>query len=483
MKPKLAALFLLSCASALASYQYYLFETIGLPDVFWGYWRPTNYWTRNGDIAPSIEGVSVINENAIPTPSIGYEVRAFFDIRTSGGVFQIYLDATSDAKHGPNPQGSYYVIELQTPTVNGNLCTANLAAYKRVNSVITQLWSSTVSCTGGVYQELKLRAIRRANNPTGGIYLLDEQGNALVWLSPEASLPAGKPGVGMRDTLSTGGLNQIRNVQLGPGDGVGPYAVDPYQITSTYTGGCLNINWVPAADNPDGIGVGFYHIFRNDTWVGSPKNTSLSDCGVTAGQSYTYRFYTVDQHVNFSAPTDVTLTAGARPPPGVPRFVAPDPIRVGVRPLGAYWGVSPEQIDLRSGNLNFTVPLFKAMGRGGWGVQFALSYNSQLWFMEGAAQTKLGADVGYGFGWKLLAGAMTPIWSGSSLIYHLFTDSTGAEYKLDVNENGVWRTREGVYMRYDSNTGRLNFPDGSYWVMSSVAASGEADLPAPATPP
>jgi len=428
--------------------------------------------------ATSDTGGSLINGNNIPTPSIGYEVKATFRVASAypGGYFTIYLEATSDALHGANPQGSYYAIDFQYTGTS-----FNVAVYKRVNSVITLLQSSSVAVspyTTGV----RFRAVRRRN---GGIHVLDESGNYFIWITSETSLTDGYPGVGARQIPDKGdntGAHSVYGVQLGPGDSIGPYAVDPYQVTSTYTGGCLNINWAPAADDADGIGVGFYHIFRNDTWVGSPKTTTLSDCGVTAGQSYTYRFYVVDQHVNFSAPTDVTLSAGASPPPGVPHFVAPDPIQPGVRPLGAYWGSSPEQIDVRSGNLNFTVPLFKAMGRGGWGVQFALSYNSQLWFMEGSAQTKLGADVGYGFGWKLLAGAMTPIWSGSTLLYHLFTDSTGAEYKLDVNESGVWRTREGVYLRYDSNTGRLNFPDGSYWILSSVAASGEA-TPAPATPP
>jgi hypothetical protein len=49
-----------------------------------------------------------------------------------------------------------------------------------------------------------------------------------------------------------------------------------------------------------------------------------------------------------------------------------------MRSTGSYWGGAGEQIDLLSGNLNFTLPLVRAMGRGGWGVTFAASYNSQL---------------------------------------------------------------------------------------------------------
>ncbi len=87
-------------------------------------------------------------------------------------------------------------------------------------------------------------------------------------------------------------------------------------------------------------------------------------------------------------------------------------------------------------------------------MPFTLSYNSQLWFQEGAGQTKLGAGVDYDFGWKLLAGALTPIWDSYNLVCYLFTDSSGAEYRLDVNENGVRRSSQGVYV----------YNDGSPWI-------------------
>ena len=269
--------------------------------------------------------------------------------------------------------------------------------------------------------------------------------------------------------------NGIARVELGPGDGVAPYAVDRYQVTHTYTGGCLYLDWAAVADNPDGTGVRFYYVFRNGQEFGWAYTSNVTDCAVSAGQTYTYGIAALDFHANRATQTDVAVTAGPGPPPNPPHYVPPDPVRVGVRSTGAYWGAAPEQIDTRSGNLNFTVPLLRAMGRGGWGVTFALSYNSQLWFKEGTGQTKLGADVGYGFGWKLLAGALTPIWDSYNLVYYLFTDSSGAEYRLDVNENGVWRSSQGVYVYYDSNTGRLNFPDGSNWQMSSVSSMNERD--------
>jgi hypothetical protein len=85
-------------------------------------------------------------------------------------------------------------------------------------------------------------------------------------------------------------------------------------------------------------------------------------------------------------------------------------------PLGSYWGGAGEQIDNLSGNLNFSLPILTAKSAGGWNVGFRLSYNSQNWRHDSAGDWLIGwagpgapaLDVGFGFGWKLLAGAVSP---------------------------------------------------------------------------
>ncbi|MCI0623444.1 MAG: hypothetical protein L0387_17590 [Acidobacteria bacterium] len=142
--------------------------------------------------------------------------------------------------------------------------------------------------------------------------------------------------------------------------------------------------------------------------------------------------------LNESVPTTVTVTT---PPSG-----AVDPRRVGVRPTGAYWGALGEQIDLLSGNLNFSVPMLQARSRG-FAVPFRLSYNSQLWKLDSGAHWQLGTDVGFGYGWKLLAGSLRAYHKNWVEIHHwTFTDATGAEYRLDVNTNNVWTSREALYL-------------------------------------
>src|SRR5207248_1374958 len=83
-----------------------------------------------------------------------------------------------------------------------------------------------------------------------------------------------------------------------------------------------------------------------------------------------------------------------------------DQRRTGVRATGSYWGAAGEQIDLNSGNLNFTIPLISAQARGGWAGKFALSYNSQIWKQSSGTVSNLGMDVGYGRGWMLMAGSI-----------------------------------------------------------------------------
>ncbi|MBI1786808.1 MAG: hypothetical protein HYR60_04545, partial [Acidobacteria bacterium] len=164
---------------------------------------------------------------------------------------------------------------------------------------------------------------------------------------------------------------------------------------------------------------------------------SFTDLAVSPGVLYTYNLITVDGHLNESARTSFTVLT----PGGAPRE-----------------------------------PQLHAEGRGGWGVGFALSYNSQLWWKDGATTWKRGKDVGYGFGWKLLAGALTPVYSDSNTISsYVFTDSTGAEYRLITNTAGVWTSQEAIYVSYDSAANKLLFPDGSFWVLRCTSGSSEAD--------
>ena len=211
-------------------------------------------------------------------------------------------------------------------------------------------------------------------------------------------------------------------------------------------------------------------MYRNGQWLVFGWGPTASDTTVSPGTNYTYTIYAIDWHFNLSAATTVTVTT---PPAG-----AIDPREVGVRPLGSYWGGSGEQIDMRSGNLNYSMPLIKALGRGNWGVGFNLSYNSQNWRQDPGGTWLLGRDVGLGYGWRLQAGSLTPVYDGAASIHHfLFIDPTGAEYRLDQcsSSTAICTSLEGIYLAYNSSNGQLYFPDGSFWVFGSTSAGTEQD--------
>ena len=131
------------------------------------------------------------------------------------------------------------------------------------------------------------------------------------------------------------------------------------------------------ADDPNGLGIGYYVLIRNDGTTWGNRQPNLTDETVQPSTSYTYRVYAVDFHYNLSPTETFNVTT---PPSG-----SVDPRRVGLRPTGTYWGGSGEQVDVLSGNVNFSLPLLRAQGRGGWGVPFALTYNSQNWPQTPAA--------------------------------------------------------------------------------------------------
>ena len=133
-------------------------------------------------------------------------------------------------------------------------------------------------------------------------------------------------------------------------------------------------------------------MLRDNVHLGYTATPQWHDETVSPSSNASYSVIAYDQHGNIAttaAVLAVTTLAATQP----------DERRVGLRSNGAYWGSAGEQVDLLSGNLNFSVPLFKAVGRGGWGVTFALSYNSQLWRSNGPADDQrawlLGGDTGY----------------------------------------------------------------------------------------
>jgi YD repeat-containing protein len=270
----------------------------------------------------------------------------------------------------------------------------------------------------------------------------------------------GSPGLIFYSNASWAGANQIEYTA--------PNAVSAASISTSYSGGQLSVQWTGVSDNTNGIGRVRCAVYKGSTLLGETAGTSWT-MAAGPGEQFDVGIAALDGHRNFAA----TSTKNVIIAPGQ-TGIWDDSRRIGIHGLATHWGGLGEQIDVRSMNLNFSLPLLAAQGRG-VGVPLGISYNSQNWRYDGAVWQP-GGDVGYGFGWRLMAGAVSPIWATpTQFSYYQFTDATGAEYKLDVQNGNVWSSKQSVYVWYDAGLQRLFFKDGSYWQLDAVSGASESD--------
>ena len=172
------------------------------------------------------------------------------------------------------------------------------------------------------------------------------------------------------------------------------------------------MQWQGTIDN--GAGLMLYQVWRRPVadpngWVyrGDTREPAFVDRdAIVNGATYAYMIRSHDFHLNFSDSLQFSVTV---PPTG-----APDPRQIGIRPTGVYWGGGGEQVDMQSGNLNYTLPILQAKSRGGLTASFALNFNSQMWRKDLATNGTwyYGRDNGYGHGWRLMAGSILPVSQG-----------------------------------------------------------------------
>lgn len=318
-------------------------------------------------------------------------------------------------------------------------------------AVGTQLLSTVVTLHTGTI----IRASIRSDGPLPGIRLsIDGIGMYIA----DSTLATGAPAVGFCTQTNSG--QGIERVDLGPIDRQAPGA--PQNLIFVAHPTSINLFWNAASDDPSGRGVWRYHIFRDGAYHVSTTRTDYLDDGLGYGEAHQYAVFTEDWHGNVSSAYGAVAATTELEPV--------EPRRTGVLPNGSYWGAMGEQIDVLSGNLNYSIKLLSAVARGSMSVDFKLSYNSQNWSQENGITTRYGADVGYGFGWRLMAGSI--IWANN---LYIFTDSNGTEHRLTTNANGIWTGNTGLYVSYDENLHRVYSNNGSFWQMDSISASSEQD--------
>lgn len=449
----------LFCSVVRADYNYYDKDHLTSPN------DSAPVWTFNGSTSNSAAGLTItagtggsyISRSLAPDGTDQYEVAATLNLPASGGNYVLFLDASSDAILGSTSVGSFYAFAIQNPTFANGGCTATATLYKVVSGAVTQISSSTVPCSNGI--------VYHAAHGVDSVLRLWVNGvNYLSWSDTSSPL-IGKAGVGGYSMPSG---NSISYVELGSADRIAPSQIDHNSIQTYPLSNEVDIQTGGSADDANGVGINAYLWYRNGVQVASTQTPEWSDVAATPGSTQSYGVQAQDHHGNLSAMTTFSV--------GVPSNATVDARQVGVRPTGSYWGGMGEQIDTRSGNLNYSYPLLKAISRG-WSVPIGISYNSQSWRLDtNGTPWKLGDDVGFGFGWKMQIGSLTAYYgSYLSVRFYEYTDASGAVYRLSQNSNGIWTSTESVYVTYDSNSQRLYFNDGSFWVLGCISAGTEQD--------
>src|SRR5882757_2314340 len=221
------------CTATSNGYQYYYSDTFPSINVA--------AWTQNGTVSTGTGGLtnassdsgSVISKAAVTSSnSRFYEVKATLALKHtsgSGGNYDLYVEATSDARYGPTSSGSFYVVEPQDPTPIGNgFYAATLALFKRVNGGITFMSSTNISVRDGSV----LRVVYVAGYAGGNglsTMAVSNDGNFSLGAA-EDSVPTGQPGVGVRGVPSGNGISRV---DLGPWDTVAPTAVNAQLISTS----------------------------------------------------------------------------------------------------------------------------------------------------------------------------------------------------------------------------------------------------------
>lgn len=73
-------------------------------------------------------------------------------------------------------------------------------------------------------------------------------------------------------------------------------------------------------------------------------------------------------------------------------------------------------------------------------------------------------------------GSITPYYSSTwNLAFYEFRDATGAVYRLDQNNNGIWTSKDSTYVSFNAESDFLYFNDGTHWAMWNTSGGLEPD--------
>ena len=409
----MAAMALAAALPVSAQYQFYLTDHLTSVD--------STKWATSGAVAASSGGLtaanaaggSLISKVPIPDGSSEAEIDMTLALKSSGGSYTEFLQASTDARTAA-ATGNYLAFEMQNPIVNPvtKSCSATFVLLQGVGGSINAIAGFEHSCADGMVMKMAVHG--------GTVLLWPNQPTPMEFQI--AANGAGAPGIGAYGTPAGNGISLV---QLGAIGRATPVAVNQQKLTASVFRKRVELHWPAVAASAVSPGIASYWIYRDGAYLGRTTGVNFWDESVAIGATYNYSLVAVDQHFNASAGATLSVTVPSaavvtpapnlkivgvtKAPPALPHAMerpeaasgtpggnsgnGMDPRRVGVRPAGGYWGGGGENIDAASANLNFTLPLIKPQARGGWSVKLALSYNSQLWRRDASGTYVLGNGV------------------------------------------------------------------------------------------
>jgi hypothetical protein len=435
--------------------------------------NPTN-WYQNGTLSAGSTGITSATAGSIvwrTVPSTPNDDLATATINipsgTNGGNYGVLVRATSNANYSSSAAtGSFYLLEIQNPTWTSGTCSAGIAFSKSVSGSMTTLFSGTTWCA----TQFTVTLVVHGGNMN--IFVNRNFINSFA----DSSIATGQPGLNVRGAPAGSTMSLA---MFYPADYTAPASINMANLATSSYPYRIDMQWQAPSDGPDGSGLALTIVYRNGVNVAGYSNYigEFTDNNVNPGTTYSYNIILCDMFYNCSNSVFNATTGPAN---------SIDPRQIGVGANATNWGGGGENINILSGNLNYSLPLLQAKARGGMTVGIGLSYNSQNWRQDTVATWNYGRDNGYGYGFRVGAGSMQQFINAQWGVDHwTFTDSTGTEYRLDqpvdINGNfsygsGLWASNmDSSRFVYDSNTNRLHFPNGSFWQFDCISLGNEGD--------
>jgi len=149
---KIAILLALAARPAWAGYQYYFTDSLQSANPL--------AWTSTGQLSPGANGGSLISSVPIPGGGSEAEVAITIALKSSGGAYTAFLQASPDARTGSASAGSYLAFEMQNPQFDsGNKnCAANFLLMQSVAGKVRLLAAFSHSCRDGMLMRMAVHS-------------------------------------------------------------------------------------------------------------------------------------------------------------------------------------------------------------------------------------------------------------------------------------------------------------------------------------